>query len=108
DKERLAGQLYFTFKSLVGLDHQAVDEAFMGFVHSYPHLSARQVAYLDLIKSHICQHGLITLEDLDQAPFIHFDASGFDGLFPDAAMANSLLNLIASFDPANVTSDRTA
>ncbi len=107
EKERAAGQLYFVFKSLVGLDHKAVDDAFQGFVHAYPGLSARQVAFLDLIKGHIRQHGLIKVEDLDEAPFIHFDASGLDGLFPDEEMASQLLNLLATFDPANVTSDRT-
>ncbi len=106
EEGEVVGQLYFVFKSLVGLDRKAVDEAFQGFVHNFPSLSARQIAFLDMVKSHICEHGLITVEDLDEAPFIHFDASGFDGLFPDDEMASSLLNLIATFDPANVTSDR--
>jgi len=106
DEKRMAGQLYFVFKSLVGLDREAVDQAFQGFVHGHADLSARQVAFLDLVKSHICQHGLITIEDLDLAPFIHFDASGFDGLFPDEETASQLLNLLAPFDPANVSSDR--
>lgn len=106
EKERFQGQLYFAFKSVVGLDHDAVDKAFQEFVARYPNLSARQVQFLTMIKNQICENGLITQDELREAPFTTWDADGVDGLFPDEDMYTSLMSIIANFDPANVTSDR--
>ncbi len=105
ESERFKGQLYFALKSVVGLDREAVDEAFKGFVAQFPKMSARQIHFLTMIKAHICSHGLITIEQLDEGKFIQFDAGGLDALFPDDEMVSSLLGIIASFDPQNVQSE---
>ena len=108
ESERFRGQLYFALKSVVGLDRKSVDDTFKQFLSEFPKLTARQITFLSLIKGHICQHGLISLSDLDQGQFLQFESSGLDGVFPDPTMVARLLSIIATFDPENVESERSA
>lgn len=108
EEERFRGQLYFALKSVVGLDRKAVDDTFKQFLTEFPSLTARQITFLSLIKGHICQHGLISLADLDEGQFLQFESSGLEGVFPDESMVTRLLDIISTFDPENVESERSA
>jgi type I restriction enzyme R subunit len=108
EEERFRGQLYFALKSVVGLDKKEVDENFQRFVGEFPQISVRQLTFLGLIKSHICQHGLISLSDLDEGQFIQFESSGLEGVFPNEAMLTRLLTIISTYDPDKVESVRSA
>jgi type I restriction enzyme R subunit len=95
-------RLQFTLRSVVGLDTELIERAFTAFVHTHPRLSARQIQFLTLLKNHLGEHGMLTLEQLDQPPFTDFDAAGIDGVFPDEDQVDRLLEILAQFDPANV------
>lgn len=98
-------RLQFVLRGIVGLDAECVEKAFTEFVHAYPALSARQVQFLILLKNHIGEHGMMTLEELDRAPFTTFDAAGIDGVFKDEEQVDRLLAILAQFDPQNVHSE---
>ena len=85
------------FRRLIGLDDDAVDRAFTAFVHRHPDLSAQQLRFLQLLKSHLSQHGSIELERLYEPPFTTVHAEGVDGVFPDAALANEILAIVETF-----------
>jgi type I restriction enzyme R subunit len=85
---RLAGRdpdlrtaLAATLRALVGMDAAAVDRGFTAFVTSHPKLSARQMQFLQLLKSHVVTHGGLTLAKLYEAPFTTLHAEGIDGVF---------------------------
>jgi type I restriction enzyme R subunit len=98
-------RLQFVLRGIVGLDAECVEKAFTEFTHSYPGLSARQVQFLILLKNHIGEHGMMTLEELDRPPFTTFDAAGIDGVFTDEEQVDRLLVILARFDPQNVQSE---
>jgi type I restriction enzyme R subunit len=108
EKEHFQGQLYFALKSVVGLDREAVDKTFQKFVTEFPKLSSRQVQFLGLIKNHICQHGLITIDQLYEGQFTQFEAESVDGVFPETQMVDALLGIVSTFSPDNVQSERSA
>ena len=84
------------FRSLVGLDAEAVDRAFSEFVHTHPRLSAQQLRFLQLLQNHIAQHGGIELARVYEPPFTTLHSNSVDGLFPnEAAELISILRLFA-------------
>ncbi len=102
EPERLLNRLQFVLRGLVGLDGVEVERAFESFVHEFPALTAQQIQFLTLIKQHITDHGMLSLDDLYEAPFTQIHAEGVDGIFKDEAQIDRLLSIIASFDPAQV------
>jgi type I restriction enzyme R subunit len=86
-------------RGLVGLDPQAVDAAFTGFVHKHPHLSAQQLRFLQLLKNHIAQNGGIDLERLYEPPFSTLHANGIDGVFTEKGQIDEILVILEAFQP---------
>ena len=81
---RTADQLHLTVRELIGLDPQAVEKHFTGFLHRHPELTAQQVKFMNLLKNYIAEYGTITYEKLYDAPFISISHEGIDGVFtPD-------------------------
>ena len=87
---RLAGRdpdtrtaLLHTLRGLVGMDPSAVDRTFTAFVQTHSKLSSRQMQFLQLLKSHVVQHGGLTLSKLYDAPFTSLHAEGIDGVFAE-------------------------
>ncbi|MGL6162427.1 type I restriction endonuclease subunit R [Microbulbifer sp.] len=78
---RTAGQLQITLRELVGMDPQAVEAHFTGFLHAHPQLTHKQVRFMNLLKNHIAQYGTITVEKLYDAPFTSVSHEGVDGVF---------------------------
>ena len=81
---RTADQLHLTIRELVGMNPDAVEEHFTQFLHAHPTLTAKQVQFMNLLKSHIAQHGNIRVEKLYEPPFDSISHEGIDGIFtPD-------------------------
>lgn len=92
---RTAEQLQLTVRELIGLDQEAIEDHFKGFLHDHPSLTAQQVRFLNLLKNYIAQHGSIVLEKLYEPPFASISHEGIDGVFkPD-----DVDNLIAALKP---------
>ena len=81
---RTADQLHLTVRELVGLDPQAIEAHFKGFLHAHPGLTAQQVRFMNLLKNYIAQHGSIVIEKLYDAPFSNISHEGIDGVFTPA------------------------
>jgi type I restriction enzyme R subunit len=84
-------------RGLVGLNPEAVDEAFTSFVHKHPRLSAQQLRFLQLLKNHIAQNGGIELERLYEPPFTTLHASGIDGVFTEKGQVDEILVILQTF-----------
>jgi type I restriction enzyme R subunit len=97
--------LLTVFRSLVGLDAEAVDQAFTAFVHAHPHLTASQLRFLQVLQHHIAAHGGIEIERLYEAPFTTIHAQSVDGVFPDSGDVDALLTILGRFEPRKASSD---
>ncbi len=99
--------LLAVLRSLVGLDAEAVDQAFSGFVHHFPKLSSLQLRFLSMLKNHIVQNGGIEVERLYEAPFTSVHASSVDGVFTEPGQVDEIIAILATF-PTRTTppSDR--
>jgi type I restriction enzyme R subunit len=80
---RTADQLHITVREIIGLDPQAVEDHFKGFLHAHPTLTAQQVRFMNLLKNYIAQHGSIVVEKLYDAPFTSVAHEGIDGVFTE-------------------------
>lgn len=86
--------LAIAIRRVIGMDAAKVDEHLKDFVRRYPTLNANQIRFLELLKSHIATYGVIEIERLWEAPFTTIHAEGIDGIFPDSAQVDSLLDLL--------------
>ncbi len=93
----VAGDLHRALRGIVGLDAEAVDAAFTSFSHKHLELSAQQLRFLAMLKTHICNNGGLEIDRLYEAPFTDLAADGIDGLFGEP-LIDELLELIARFD----------
>lgn len=78
---RTAKDLQLTVRQLVGLDAQAVEAHFTTFLHNHPALTARQVRFMNLLKSYIAERGTIELSTLYEKPFTSVHGDGIEGVF---------------------------
>ncbi len=85
-------------RGLVGLDAEAVNAAFTNFVHKYPHMSAQQLRFLQVLKNHIAQNGGIEIDRLYDVPFTIIHAEGIEGVFTDKKQVDEILGLLAAFE----------
>ncbi len=93
---RTAEQLQLTVRELIGLDPEAIEDHFKGFLHDHPSLTAQQVRFLNLLKNYIAQHGSIVVEKLYEPPFDSVSHEGIDGVFkPDDV--NDLITVLTPF-----------
>ena len=75
-------------RSLVGLDREAVTQAFAHLIASGT-ASASQLQFIDEIVQHLTEHGAMPAERLYASPFTDIHAQGPDGVF-DAARVEHL------------------
>lgn len=78
---RTADQLHLTVREIIGLDPQAIEDHFKGFLHAHPTLTAKQVSFMNLLKNYIAQHGSIVVDKLYEEPFTAVSHEGIDGVF---------------------------
>jgi type I restriction enzyme R subunit len=86
--------LALAIRRVIGLDAAKVNDHFKAFVQQFPALNSNQIRFLELLKSQIATYGAIELDRLWEAPFTTLHAEGIDGIFPDSAQVDSLLNLL--------------
>jgi type I restriction enzyme R subunit len=70
-------------RKLVGLDREAVSEAFGEFLHNTTY-SATQIRFIDQVISYLTQNGSMDPGLLYEPPFTDLHTEGLDGLFGDA------------------------
>jgi hypothetical protein len=90
--------LLTVFRGLVGLDAEAVEEAFTGFVHKHPRLSAQQLRFLQVLQNYIAQNGGIEIERLYEPPFTTIHAESVDGIFTNPSDVDDLLAIVNAFE----------
>lgn len=95
--------LLTVFRSLVGLDAAAVEQAFTEFVHKHPKLSAQQLRFLQVLQNYIAQNGGIEIERLYAPPFTSIHAESVDGVFRDPSDISAILNILTLFEPKRAT-----
>lgn len=99
--------LLTVFRGLVGLDAEAVEQAFTAFVHSHPRLSAQQLRFLQVLQNYIAQNGGIEIERLYEPPFTTIHAESMDGIFTNQKDLDELLAILSTFEPRRaLPSDR--
>jgi type I restriction enzyme R subunit len=76
------GGLGLFIRSLVGLDREAANRAFAGFIARRT-LTANQIEFLDTIIAHLTEKGQMETSLLYESPFTDFDPLGVAGVFAD-------------------------
>lgn len=95
-----AGHLDQAIRGIIGRDAESVAQRFTDFIHRHTgRLNSHQIKFLDLLQNHIAKYGAIEIERLYEPPFTLVNNDGLDGVFPDDALANELLDLLRSFQP---------
>jgi type I restriction enzyme R subunit len=92
-----AGHLDLAIRSIIGLDAQAVQERFTGFVRKHTTLNSGQLRFLNLLQNHIAKYGAIEVDRLYEQPFTAISADGLDGVFDDESQIADLLGILESF-----------
>lgn len=95
--------LLTVFRGLVGLDAEAVEQAFSTFVHKHPRLSSQQLRFLQMLQNYIAQNGGIEIERLYEPPFTNLHAESMDGLFANLEDVDELLTILSAFEPKQAT-----
>jgi type I restriction enzyme R subunit len=96
--------LLAVFRGLVGLDAKAIEQAFTGFVHKHPRLTAQQLRFLQVLQNHIAQNGGIEIERLYEPPFTNIHPESVDGVFTQAGDVDDILAILSTFEPKAQTS----
>lgn len=96
--------LLTVFRSLVGLDATAVEEAFTSFVHKHLNLSSQQLRFLQVLQNHIAHNGGIEIERLYEPPFTTIHAESVDGIFTNPGDVDELLAILTVFEPKRAAS----
>ena len=79
-------------RSLVGMDRGAAKEALASFLAG-KRLTANQIEFINLIVTHLTEHGAVEPERLYESPFTDLTPKGPDGLF-SAADLNELMRVL--------------
>ena len=79
-------------RSILGLDRNAVNNAFNYFLNS-GNLNADQIRFIDSIIDYLTENGIIEPEKLFEPPFTEINEQGVLGIF-DEVEAGELINII--------------
>jgi type I restriction enzyme, R subunit len=95
-----ANRLDLAIRQVIGLDAEAVNTHFTRFVQKYPGLSSHQIRFLELIKKHVAQYGVLQLDKLYETPFTQIHSQGVEGVFTDEGQIDDLITLIGELNEA--------
>jgi len=87
-------------RSLVGLDRQAVQQAFSKYLQGTTY-NDKQIRFIEMIIDHLTVRGTLEAAQLYEPPFnqIHFE--GIDGVFADAD-ADNIFEVVEAFNESAV------
>lgn len=80
-------------RSIVGMDQEAANAAFTGFINN-PSLNASQIRFVNMIIQYLSTNGVITADKLFEPPFTEINDNGLLGVFSKSD-AENIINLIA-------------
>lgn len=92
-----SGQLAAAIRRILGVDRDAVEQAFAEFLKQHPGLNATQVNFVRLLKRYILDNGGIEREKPYEAPFDNFHSDGLDGVFPEDTDSSAVMTLLERF-----------
>ncbi|MEM0514262.1 DEAD/DEAH box helicase family protein [Pseudoalteromonas sp. YIC-827] len=85
-------------RTIVGMDKEAIENAFTEFVQqTHTHMNAKQQRFISLLKNHLMRYGMVSIEQLYDAPFTQVHDMGLDGVFSQA-QADVIEQFIKQFD----------
>ncbi len=87
-------------RSLVGMDRGAAKEAMSSFLAGKT-LAANQIEFINLIVTHLTEHGAVEPERLYESPFTDLTSRGPDGLFCESDL-NELMDVLAAVRSATM------
>jgi type I restriction enzyme R subunit len=85
--------------SLMGLNPEMVDAAFVKFINDYQ-LNSIQIQFLDTIKKFLTTNGKIAPSKLYDSPFKNYHSMGIDGVFT-TQQADVIFKIVEDFNQAN-------
>lgn len=87
-------------RSLVGLDRQAVQEAFSNYLHGTTY-NEKQIRFVEMIIDHLTMRGTLEASQLYEPPFNQIHYEGIDGVFADRD-ADKIFGVVEVFNQSAV------
>ncbi len=87
-------------RSLVGLDRQAVQEAFSNYLHGTTY-NEKQIRFVEMIIDHLTMRGTLEASQLYEPPFNQIHYEGIDGVFADRD-ADKIFGVVEAFNQSAV------
>ncbi|WP_111977194.1 DEAD/DEAH box helicase family protein [Algibacillus agarilyticus] len=85
-------------RTIVGMDKEAIEQSFTKLVQqTHTHMNAKQQRFIGLLKNHLIRYGVISIDQLYDAPFTQIHDMGLDGVFSQA-QADVIQQFIKQFD----------
>lgn len=85
-------------RTIVGMDKEAIEQSFTQFIQeTHTHMNAKQQRFIGLLKNHLIRYGVISVDQLYDAPFTQVHDMGLDGVFSQA-QADVIEQFIKQFD----------
>jgi type I restriction enzyme, R subunit len=85
-------------RSLVGLDRQAVQQAFSKYLQGSSY-NEKQIRFIEMMIEHLTQNGVLDAAQLYEPPFNQIHYEGIDGVFADAD-ADNIFGVVEAFNEA--------
>jgi len=85
-------------RSLVGLDRQAVQQAFSKYLQGSTY-NEKQIRFIEMMIDHLTQNGVLDAAQLYEPPFNQIHYEGIDGVFGDAD-ADNIFGVVEAFNEA--------
>ena len=85
-------------RSLVGLDRQAVQQAFSKYLQGSTY-NEKQIRFVEMMIDHLTQNGVLDAAQLYEPPFNQIHYEGVDGVFADADVDN-IFGVVEAFNEA--------
>lgn len=85
-------------RSLVGLDRQAVQEAFSKYLQGSTY-NEKQIRFVEMMIDHLTQNGVLGAAQLYEPPFNQIHYEGIDGVFGDGDTDN-IFEVVEAFNEA--------
>lgn len=87
-------------RSLVGLDRQAVQQAFSKYLQGTTY-NEKQIRFIEMMIEHLTQRGVLEASQLYEPPFNQIHYEGIDGVFNDGD-ADEIFEVVEAFNQSAV------